>query len=104
MSERSGDFSEKQRRLKVEVDDTRNVERRACLKTERRIASHELHSSLKNDENSLWNKKARELDEAGRMGEHHGTFAAVKFMKSTSVRQFRGIVGIRLEEREVVTH
>ena len=104
ISERSRDLSEKQRRLKVEADDTRNLERRAGLKAERRIALHELHSSLKNDENSFWNEKAREVEEAGRKGESHGMFAAVKFLKGTSVRQFRKSVGIRNEQGVVVTN
>ena len=72
--------------MKVEADDKRNLERRAGLKAERRIALYELHSSLKNDENSFWNEKVREVEEGGRKVESHEMFVAVKFLKGTSVR------------------
>ena len=45
---------------------------RAGLRRERKIALHQLHRSLENDENMVWDKKARELEEARRGGETVG--------------------------------
>ena len=65
--------------MRVEADDQRSTEKRMGLKGEKKIALHEFHSSLEDDENKYWDENAREVDEAGRRGESHAMFAAVKF-------------------------
>ena len=54
ITDRSRELSEKQRRLRVETEDETNGVRRMGLRAERRAALHELHNSLKNDENKFW--------------------------------------------------
>ena len=104
VSERSRILSEKQRHLRVKADDERNEERRMSLRAERRSALHELHSSLKDDENKFWEEKATEVEDAGRRGESHGMFAAVKFLKGFGRKQSRSSAGIRNEEGVVVSN
>ena len=103
ITERSRVLSEKQRRLRVEADDETDLERKACLRAERRTTLHELHSSLKDDENKFWEEKANELEEAGQRGESHAMFAAVKMLKNMGDGQSRSSsMGIRNEDGIVV--
>ena len=81
----------------MDADDENDAERKAGLRAERRKALHELHSSMKNDENRFWIEKASEVEEAGRRGESHGMFAAVKFLKDTGGGHPRRSTGIRNE-------
>ena len=104
ISERSRILSEKQRKLRVDADDENDAERKAGLRAERRRALHELHSSMKNDEKRFWIEKASEVEEAGRRGESHGMFAAVKFLKDTGGGQPRRSTGIRNEEGVVINN
>ena len=46
-------LSEKQRRLRVEADNEMDVKRRACFRAKRWNTLHNLHRSLKDDENKF---------------------------------------------------
>ena len=52
----------------------------------------------------FWDKKARELEEAGRRGESHGMFAAVNFLKKVGGGHARSSGGVRNERGVVVTN
>ena len=104
ISERSRILSEKQRKIRVQIEDERNTERRSSLREDRRVAMRELQSSLKYDRNRFWEEKANELEEAGRRGESHGMFAAVNFLKRGAGEQFNSSVGIRNQDGVVVSN
>ena len=95
-------LSEKQRRLRVEADDETDVEKKTYLRAERRTTLHDLHSSLKHDQNKFWEEKAEEMEEAGQRGESHAMFAAVKMLKNMGDGQSRSSMGIRNEDGIVV--
>ena len=103
VTDRSRILSERQRRVRVLIEDEPNAERKAGLREERRIAMRELHSSLKYDKNKFWEEKANELEEAGKKGESYGMFAAVRFLKREGGGQFNSSAGIRNQEGMVVT-
>lgn len=105
ITERSRVLSEKQKQVRIEIDDEGDAERRADLRAERRDAIHQMHRSMKDDENKFWEEKVKELEEAGRRGESHGMFAAVNFIKKTSGGgQFNNSTGIRDENGNVVNN
>ena len=103
ISERSRMLSERQRRVRVQIEDETNAERRGALREERRSAMRELHSSLKYDKNRFWEEKANEVEEAGRRGESQGMFAAVNFLKAEGGGQCNSSTGIRNQDGVVVS-
>ena len=95
ITEESRRLSEKQRRLSVEAEDQRDPEIKAALRRERSNALHQLHTSLKHDENMFWEEKARELEDAGQKGESRGMFAAVNFLKRVGGGHAHSSTGVR---------
>ena len=55
-------LSEEHWRLRMEAEDEKDPRARLGLKKERRKALRQLNKSLENNENSLWDGKARELE------------------------------------------
>ena len=104
ITEASRSLSEKQRRLRVEAEDQRDPEIRAALRRERSNALHQLHTSLKHDENLFWDEKARELEEAERKSESHERFAAVNFLRRVGCGHTLSSLGVRNEDGIVVTN
>ena len=66
VTDRSIILSERQRRVRVQIEDEMNAERKASLRDGRRLAMRELHFSLKRDKINSERKKANELVAAGK--------------------------------------
>ncbi|XP_064110265.1 uncharacterized protein LOC135218050 [Macrobrachium nipponense] len=97
-------LSEEQQRLRVQVDDKQDLEKKQQLKRRRNRKLRELSDRMKHDQNMFWKERATKVAVAMEIGESRAMFAAVRFLRNASQEKvWRGVHGMLDEDGNLVT-